>query len=139
MDIEKQVLKYEKYSVKENNKTVKAKKGDIWTVDYGVTVGSEIYGVIPSIVLTSSSLNDKTNQVIVCPIFSNAQRRASEFFIPLYPSMLAFGGQRLKGFIKTDTIRTFSSGRLGQRVARLNDIGWDRVSVKINKIIHLKD
>lgn len=137
-EMELWIQKVERYSEKEKKANLIPKRGDIWTVDFGVTVGSEMEDVHPAVILSSSLVNEKSGTIFLAPISSMGGNpdTAFEFHIEVQPEILAWGRKELHGVIKTESPDTVSKGRLGKRIGRLNGRGLDLVTKKMGKVMH---
>lgn len=107
------------YSKKELNTKIVPKPGEFYTVDLGVNVGSEINGVRPFLILTSTTYNDNSGTVTGIPC--SLKEFAKKGQIRITDDMLSEGN--LKGVIKTEMITTISKGRLGTYIGRVNEKG----------------
>lgn len=94
---------------------IKAKKGEVWSVDLGDNVGTEINSVRPCIIVKDSIENFPL--VTLCPVTNN-----SHIFLP---SQIAVNDLGLEGILtgttKTEQIRTVSKGRLGKKICDLSE------------------
>lgn len=94
---------------------IKAKKGEVWSVDLGDNVGTEINNVRPCIIVKDSMENFPL--VTLCPVTNN-----SHIFLP---SQIAVNDLGLEGILtgttKTEQIRTVSKGRLGKKICDLSE------------------
>lgn len=139
------VQKMTKYAKKEKSMMEFPKRGDIWTLDFGQGVGSEMRGTRPVVVLSSSLTNEKTNTLLVLPITKHSGTEESErntdfiFHLPLTPDLLKWGGDKVEGVVKTETIYTKSRGRIGKRIGRLNDEGINKVSELVSRVLHVRE
>lgn len=127
-----------RYTEKEGRTTEYPKRGDIWTMDFGLTVGSEIHRVRPVVVITPSILNERNSTVLIAPITNRSESQTAStmnFHLELEPSLFEWGGKRVSGVIKTEAVSTLSKGRLGKRIARLNGDGIDTLTQLIGKNI----
>lgn len=107
------------YTRKERDCKIKPKPGEIYTCDFGQNVGSEINGVRPAMVLTSTSYNDNSGVVTVIPC--SLKEFAKQGQIRIDEKILKEG--KVSGVVKVEMITTVSKGRLGKYVGCLNNKG----------------
>lgn len=148
-ELQKWIEKMEKYNKKEKTMMEFPKRGDIWTLDFGMGVGSEIRGVRPVVILSSSLTNEKNNTLLVLPITKRSGSEAYDeqnpgesdfkYHLPLKEALFKWGADKVDGIIKTETIYTKSRGRIGKRIGRLNDDGIDQVTELVNKVLHIRE
>lgn len=148
-ELQRWIEKMEKYNRKEKTMMEYPKRGDIWTLDFGLGVGSEIRGVRPVVILSSSLTNEKTNTLLVLPITKRSGSESCEgnvpgesefkYHLPLKNELFKWGADKVDGIIKTETIYTKSRGRIGKRIGRLNDDGIDQVTELVNKVLHIRE
>jgi mRNA interferase MazF len=87
------------------------KRGDIWLVTLGPTVGSEIRKSRPCVVVSPPEMHDYLRTVIVAPMTTKS--RAAPFRIPL-----VHGGK--KGLILLDQIRSVDKVRLAKKMGSVS-------------------
>lgn len=58
----------------------KFKQGDIVWADFSPSVGQEMKGKHPAVVVSSNSYNEKTNYLMVCPITSHGNHFPTYLF-----------------------------------------------------------
>lgn len=85
------------------------KRGDIWLVNLGPTVGNEIKKTRPGIIISPSEMHDHLRTVIVAPMTTGSQ--PAPFRISI-----VFQGKR--GLILLDQIRTLDKVRLVKRLGK---------------------
>lgn len=135
--------KIQKYAQKEETMSEYPKRGDIWTMDFGLGVGSEIRGKRPVVILSSSIVNEKMRTVTVLPVTNRSEltkrgRNPEDevtFHLPLSNELFQWGEDRVHGVIKTEAIYTKSRGCIGQRIGRLNGKGIDLVMEHVKKTL----
>lgn len=92
------------------------RRGEIWWVAFGPSIGGEIRKTRPAIIMSNDLANRFANRVQVVPITSKVDK--------LYPSeaYIVVNGERRKAI--ADQLTTASKERLGQRIgmARAEDI-----------------
>ncbi|WP_442638099.1 type II toxin-antitoxin system PemK/MazF family toxin [Rossellomorea marisflavi] len=136
------IEKVQKYTTREKTTTAAPKRGDIWTMDFGITVGSEIRGVRPVVVVSSSIVNEKVNTILVAPISKRSLSETDstlDFHMHLEDDVFEWGKNTVEGIIKTESITTLSKGRMGKRVGRLNSRGLDELTRITGKILHVAE
>lgn len=99
--------------------TVTPKPLELYTADLGENIGSEMNGVRPFLVLTSTNYNDNSGTVTGIPC-SNKEF-ATKGQVLITKEILKEG--KVSGVIKTEMLTTISKGRLGRYIGRLNDRG----------------
>ena len=87
------------------------KRGEIWLVNLGPTLGSEIQKTRPCVVVSPPELNDNLRTVIVAPMTSKGF--AAPFRIPV-----THAGK--KGLIVLDQLRTVDKSRLAKRLGAVS-------------------
>ncbi|MFC2085818.1 type II toxin-antitoxin system PemK/MazF family toxin [Bacteroidota bacterium] len=87
------------------------KRGDIWWVRFGPSVGGEIQKTRPAVVVSNNAFNRHMNRVQVVALTSNVSR--------LYPgqSLVKVGNRGSKAM--TDQIQTTSKQRLLKKIGRV--------------------
>jgi mRNA interferase MazF len=88
------------------------RRGEVWWVGFGPSVGGEIRKRRPAIVVSNDGANTHLNRVQVVPLTSSVGR--------LFPSeaFVTLEGERRKAM--ADQLATISKERLGGRLGRLN-------------------
>ena len=81
----------------------KFKQGDIVWADFSPSVGQEMKGKHPAVVVSSNSYNEKTNYLMVCPITSHGNH---------FPTYLDLFGYHIHGRVNAAQSQTFSRMRL---------------------------
>lgn len=76
-------------------------KQDLIWINFRPSVGAEIRGRHPALVLSSMGYSELTGLVMVMPITHAANNRLREFFIPLH-------AKKIEGFINPLQVFTFS-------------------------------
>ena len=87
-------------------------RGDVWIVQFGLSVGGEIQKTRPAVIVSNDTANELLNRVQVVPISSQVSR--------LYPAeaYVMLAGERRKAM--ADQITTVSKLRLQRRLGRLS-------------------
>ena len=88
------------------------KRGEIWLVNLGPTVGSEIRKSRPCVVVSPDELNDSLRTVIVAPMTSKGF--AAPFRVPVTHA-------GTEGLIVLDQMRTVDKVRLAKKLGALPD------------------
>lgn len=141
-EIKEWLAKIQKYTDKEGRTAEYPKRGDVWTVDFGLTVGSEIHRVRPAIIISSSIINEKNSTILIAPVTTRSDSSKSptlEFHLELEESLFEWGGEKVRGAVKSEAVTTLSKGRLGKRIARLNGNGIDKLTQLIGKSLHVPE
>ena len=107
------------YSKKEHSTNIVPKPLELYTADLGENIGSEMNGVRPFLVLTSTNYNDNSGTVTGIPC-SNKEF-ATKGQVLITKEILKEG--KVSGVIKTEMLTTISKGRLGKYIGRLNERG----------------
>lgn len=142
VEMEAWLVKMNRYAEKEGRITEYPKRGDVWTMDFGLTVGSEIHRVRPVVVVSSSIVNEKNSTVLVAPITTRSRSMtdsALDFHMELSNKYFEWGSEKVTGVIKTEAVTTLSKGRIGKRIARLNGNGIDKLTLLIGKSLHVPE
>lgn len=132
---EENIIKWVKtakyYTIKERNTKVVPKPGEIYTVDMGVNVGSEINGVRPAIIISSTRFNMKSGTVLIVPLTGHEFARPGQILIS--EDVLEEGN--VSGVGKIEMITTISKGRIGEYIGKLNEKGRKVLAQKLQRFI----
>jgi mRNA interferase MazF len=108
------------------------KRGDVYWVNFDLSVGGEIQKTRPAIVISNDAANLALNRVQVVPITSKVDR--------VYPgeAIVAIGGEKRKAM--ATQIATASKLRLGDKLGVLgaDDIARVEAAIAIQLALHLK-
>lgn len=100
-------------------------RGEIWWVNFDLSVGGEIRKKRPAVIVSNDTANKYLNRVQVVPLTSNVQK--------LYPAeaLIMFKGKKVKAM--ADQIATVSKLRLTRRAGTLSrdDTGKIEEVIKI--------
>lgn len=98
-------------------------KGDIFMVDFGDTVGSEIRKIRPTVIFSNNVGNKYSETLIVLPI-TNREFRGQPTQVMLEESIIEGCSAKLSGLIMGEQIRTVSKKRLKSiRIGKLTEEG----------------
>lgn len=95
-------------------------KGEVWCINFGSNVGSEIDDIRPCIIVSYKEFNDNSNLVTVIPITHSAYNYNTQFPIK---DFLEYSESYTDGTAKAEQITTKSKSRLGRKIGKLNDKG----------------
>ena len=109
------------YTIIERTVHKKPRRGEIWTVDLGINVGTEIDKIRPCIVVSYDKFNDNSNLITLIPITHSDFSHKTQFRI--CEDVLIYSEKGLSGTAKAEQITTKSKARLGRKIGELNDKG----------------
>ena len=95
------------------------KRGEVWWVSFGPSVGGEIQKRRPAVIVSNDAANKFLNRVQVVPLTSNVDH--------LYPSEAHVTFHRRQGKAMADQVTTVSKLRLLDRAGTLSDEDLQRV------------
>jgi mRNA interferase MazF len=106
---------------------------DIIWINFLPTVGEELRGRHPAVVLSTKIYSELTGLVLVTPITHGANDRLKDFFIPLNSS----AGGKTEGFINPLQLFTFSvKGRKAEFTGEiLTDSTFALVQKKVRQLV----
>jgi mRNA interferase MazF len=95
------------------------KRGEVWWVSFGTSLGGEIQKTRPAVIISNDAANKHLNRVQVIPLSSNTER--------VYPNeaIVTCGAQKAKAM--TDQIATVSKHRLLSRMDVVEAADMERV------------
>jgi mRNA interferase MazF len=99
------------------------RRGEVWWVELGPTVGGEVRKNRPAVIVSNDAANKHLNRVQVVPITSNVER--------IYPSEAEITVRGKKHKAMSDQLTTVSKHRLKNRVGRLSATEVERVEQAI--------
>ena len=82
---------------------IRFKQGDIVWSDFSPSVGQEMKGKHPAVVVSSDAYNDKTHYLMLCPITSHGNK---------FPTYVDLENYHIHGRVNAAQIQTFSRERL---------------------------
>src|SRR5690606_27533804 len=88
--------------------------GDILLVDLDPTRGSEQAGIRPALVISSATMHEVSNRIIVCPITKNLAPWPTKIALPQ--------ACKTKGMVLADQVRTID---IAHRMLRIIEIAPD--------------
>ena len=107
------------------------KRGEIWSVDWSPSRGSEQKGTRPSLILQPDSGNKNENYPNTIVLTISTKGKNIPFHLQLNPTKE--NGLTIKSFIKCEQILTISKERLIKRIGFVNKDFLDKIenAVKI--------
>ena len=106
-------------------------QGNIWLINLDPTVGREVRGTRPSLIISVQEFNEgPTDLLIVLSITSI--KKHTPFHIEINPPE---GGVRKKSFIKCEDIRSIFKNRLIKHWGKVNSSLLDEIKDKIKILI----
>lgn len=122
----------------ETKPTKKPRAGEIYKCAfYEETVGTEIKGPRPVLVISENWYNEEGNRVIVLPLtrYFNKQGQPKPFYV--WEVRVKVGNK--EGKIKTDQVHSLDKERLGDKIADLPSELLEKVMVNLKKLMIFKD
>ncbi|MDF2879575.1 MAG: PemK family protein [Clostridiaceae bacterium] len=111
--------------------SVMPKKGEVWTVNLGENIGSEVNKVRPCIIVQNNKGNKCSPTTIVLPISHREECQPTH--VTMMKDLFEFIEDTISGTSLAEQIRTVSKARLGRKVGTLSDYAVR----KINKTIKI--
>jgi mRNA interferase MazF len=105
-------------------------RGDVHWADLNPVVGSEQGGLRPVLILSQNVFNERSGTVIAVAITSQPQRAGFPLTLELTDSKLP-----KQSWVKISQIRTLSSKRIGNKLARATDEELAAIIDGLNEII----
>jgi mRNA interferase MazF len=95
------------------------KRGEVWWVNFGPSVGGEIQKRRPAVVVSNDSANRHLNRLQIVPMTSRVDR--------VYPSEAAVKVGRRQSKAMADQLTTVSKQRLMDRMGKLSGLDMAKV------------
>ncbi len=111
----------------------KPRRGEIWTVDLGPTVGHEQAGLRPGLVISEDALNlSAAELVILLPLTSRNKGIRSHVPVPE-----GEGGLATQSYVKCEDVRSLSIRRLKRRLGSVSEAILQTVEEKLRLLMRL--
>lgn len=95
------------------------RRGEIWSVDLGKNVGSEIEGVRPCLVIQSDPFNKTSPLVMVYPI--NNPTKVYPNHVHLTSDLIKSSESGISGYVITEQPKSLSKGCFGRKIGELKE------------------
>lgn len=116
------------------------KQGEIWTVNFGVNIGSETNKIRPALIIQQNDANEKAPTTIAIPITSHVPCFVTQ--IPLNKEdVQVFDDycKRPEGTLMFEKVRVISKARLGTRIGKLSPEKIQEVQQMLNSMFLFVD
>lgn len=123
-------IKEKYYKVK-----VQPMRGEIWTVNLGYNVGSELNKIRPCLIIQNELGNEKSPTTIILPISHRDKKQPTH--VELNSTSFYNTEDSISGTIIGEQIRSISKARLGRKIGLLNTETMKYVKEAINISLQL--
>lgn len=130
-------LKMVERGILKANAFISPKRGDIWLVDLGINIGTEMDKERPCIVVSYDEYNDKSGLATVIPITRAKYSHMTQFVIT--DDCLSFVYDKLEGTVKAEQITTKSKVRFKAKIGELNEKGLHSLNMALINHLCLVD
>lgn len=114
---------------------MRARRGDIWWVDFGSTRGSEQSGQRPALVIQNDIGNEHSSTTIVAAITSQIKKP-----YPVHVEISSVeSGLSKEGTILLEQLLTISESRLIRQAGKLSKDKMKEVGLALRASLHLND
>ena len=111
-------------------------RGEIWSVDFSPSVGSEIKDIHPALVMSVDEINSSTwGLIVVCPISSFRKNKPFRLHILLDPPE---GGIKHSSIIRCEQVKSVSVQRFLNRWGQVSDNSLNKVTDILAKVLGLQ-
>ena len=100
-------------------------KYEIWIVNWGPTIGSEIQKTRPAVIISPNEMNHNINTVIIAPMTTTTRN---------YPTRAEITFQGKKGQIVLDQLRTVDKSRLVSKIGNVNTQVQNKITMILQNL-----
>ena len=104
-------------------------RGEVWWVELGPTIGSEIAKTRPCLILSTNLVNEHRKTVVVLPLSSTSHRKP-----PHYVAVQCAGRECVAVI---DQVRSIAKQRLRERIGALTQDEIERVEKALRRVLEL--
>lgn len=123
--------------VLKRDKDIFPKLGEIWLVNLGTNIGTEMNNVRPCIVVSYDEYNNKSGTVTIIPITRAPYSHMTQFVID--ESCVSYVHKNIEGTVKAEQITTKSKTRFSCKIGELNKKGLDKLNIILINHLNLSD